>query len=134
MNQPQVYLCSLPLEPPPPPTFLSHSSVLAWRIPWTEEPVWWAIVSWGHKELDMTEQLTHNLNKAIILFPLGCGADIGQYALSMLGSPLIHPTPPLFRNFSSLQNGSSPFKFLCPETLEFFLFLAHFAYPDSLRG
>ena len=25
----------------------THSSILAWRIPWT---------AWGHKELDMTEQ------------------------------------------------------------------------------
>ena len=28
----------------------THSSNLAWRIPWTEEP-------WGHKELDMAEKL-----------------------------------------------------------------------------
>ena len=28
----------------------THSSVLAWRIPWTEEPG----RLWGHKELDMT--------------------------------------------------------------------------------
>ena len=26
----------------------THSSIFAWRIPWTEEPC-------GHKELDMTE-------------------------------------------------------------------------------
>ena len=77
--------------------------------------------SWGHKKLDMTDKLTHNLNKAIILFPLGCGADIGQYALSMLGLPLIHPTPSLFRNFSSL-DGCSPFNFPHPETLEFLNF------------
>ena len=30
----------------------THSSILAWRIPWTEEPG-------GCKELDMTEQLIH---------------------------------------------------------------------------
>ena len=30
----------------------THSSILAWRIPWTEEP-------WGHKESDMTELLIH---------------------------------------------------------------------------
>ena len=30
----------------------THSSILAWRIPGTEEPG-----SWGHKELDTTEQL-----------------------------------------------------------------------------
>ena len=39
----------------------THSSILAWRIPWTEV---WATVHvgyspWGHKESDMTEQLTH---------------------------------------------------------------------------
>ena len=28
-----------------------HSSILAWRIPWTEEPGG----LWGNKELDMTE-------------------------------------------------------------------------------
>ena len=29
----------------------THSSILAWRIPWTVSP-------WGHKELDMTEYLS----------------------------------------------------------------------------
>ena len=27
---------------------VTHSSILAWRIPWTDSP-------WGHKELDMIE-------------------------------------------------------------------------------
>ena len=31
----------------------THSSVLAWRTPWTEEPG--RLQSRGHKELDMTE-------------------------------------------------------------------------------
>ena len=32
----------------------THSSTLAWKIPWTEEPA--GLYSpWGHKELDMTE-------------------------------------------------------------------------------
>ena len=35
----------------------TRSSILAWRIPWTEEPG--EIQSMGHKELDTTEQLTH---------------------------------------------------------------------------
>jgi len=30
----------------------THSSILAWRIPWTEEPGW--AKSMGHKELDTT--------------------------------------------------------------------------------
>ena len=33
-----------------------HCSILAWRIPWTEEPG--GLQSMSLKELDMTEQLT----------------------------------------------------------------------------
>ena len=33
----------------------THSSILAWRIPWTEEPG--GLQSMGHKESDMTEVL-----------------------------------------------------------------------------
>ena len=35
----------------------THSSILAWRIPRTEEPG--GLQSRGHKEWDTTEQLTH---------------------------------------------------------------------------
>ena len=35
----------------------THSSILAWRIPWAEEPGGYS--PWGCRELDMTEQLTH---------------------------------------------------------------------------
>ena len=35
----------------------THSSILAWRIPWTEELG--GLQSMGHKELDMTERLAH---------------------------------------------------------------------------
>ena len=31
----------------------THSSILTWRIPWTEEPDW--LHAMGHKELDTTE-------------------------------------------------------------------------------
>ena len=31
----------------------AHSSILAWRIPWTEEPS--KLQSWDHKELDTAE-------------------------------------------------------------------------------
>ena len=47
----------------------THSSILAWRIPGTEDPGS-NYSTWGHKELDMTEQLTLNYkytyqNKAV---------------------------------------------------------------------
>ena len=35
----------------------THLSILAWRIPWTEEPGWLQFM--GLKELDRTEGLTH---------------------------------------------------------------------------
>ena len=36
----------------------THSSILAWRIPWTDKPG--RLQSSGCKELDMTERLTLN--------------------------------------------------------------------------
>ena len=33
----------------------THSSILAWRIPWTEEPGG-TYSPWGHKALDTTER------------------------------------------------------------------------------
>ena len=37
-----------------------HYSILAWRIPWTEEPG--GLQSMGRKESDLTEQLTLSLS------------------------------------------------------------------------
>ena len=38
----------------------THSSILAWKTPWTEESDWAS--PWGHRESDMTEplSLTHS--------------------------------------------------------------------------
>ena len=36
----------------------THSSILAWEIPWTEKPGG-LYSSWSRKESDMTEQHTH---------------------------------------------------------------------------
>ena len=38
----------------------THSSILAWRTPWTEEPGGYD--PWGHKESDTTEGLTISLS------------------------------------------------------------------------
>ena len=43
---------SLGGEDPLEKTMATHSSILAWRILWTEEPG-------GHRKSDMAEQLTH---------------------------------------------------------------------------
>ena len=47
----QTEIRSLGWEDPLEKGIVTHSSILAWRIPWTEEPDG----PWGHKELDMTE-------------------------------------------------------------------------------
>ena len=46
---------SLAQEDPPEKRKAIHSSILAWRIPWSEEP-------WGHKRSDTTEWLTLSLS------------------------------------------------------------------------
>ena len=42
----------------------THSSILAWKIPWTEDPGWLQFM--GHKELDTTERLSIYSEKTII--------------------------------------------------------------------
>ena len=48
---------SLGWEDPLKKELATHSSILAWRIPWTEEPG--GLQSMGSKESDMTEPLMH---------------------------------------------------------------------------
>ena len=42
----------------------THSNILAWEIPWTEEPG--GLQSTGPKELDTTEQLTVSLSPWLV--------------------------------------------------------------------
>ena len=49
----ETWVQSLGWEDPLEKEVATHSSILAWRIPWTEEPG--GLQSMGHKELDMTE-------------------------------------------------------------------------------
>ena len=44
---------SLGWEDPLEKEMATHSSTLAWKIPWTKEPVGYR--PWGHKESDTTE-------------------------------------------------------------------------------
>ena len=46
----------------------THSSILAWRIPWKEEPG--SLLSMGSEESDMTEQLTCSFSLFVFLFYL----------------------------------------------------------------
>ena len=49
---------SLDREDPLEKEIATHSSILAWKIPWTEEPGRLQYSPWGSKESDMTEQLS----------------------------------------------------------------------------
>ena len=50
----ETWVWSLGWEDPLEKGTATHSSIFAWRTPWTEEPG----SPWGHKESDMTEQLS----------------------------------------------------------------------------
>ena len=65
----------------------THSSILAWRIPWTEEPGGYS--PWGHKESDMTEQLTHTHTQC--LFKVLSGNRLGQWPVDM--GPMLEGNP-----------------------------------------
>ena len=43
----------------------THSSILAWRVPWTKESGGYH--PWERKESDMTELLTHTHLRVIVL-------------------------------------------------------------------
>jgi len=51
----ETWVQSLDWEDPLEEGITNHSSILAWRIPWTEDPGW----------LQSTEQLTHTHNTYI---------------------------------------------------------------------
>ena len=51
----ETWVWSLGQEDPLEKEMATHSSILAWRIPWTEEPVGYS--PRGCKELDTTEGL-----------------------------------------------------------------------------
>ena len=49
----ETWVQSLGWEDPPEKGMATHSSILAWRIPWIESLGGYSL--WGHKESDMTE-------------------------------------------------------------------------------
>ena len=57
----ETWVRSLGREDPLEKDMATHSSILAWRIQWMENPMdggaWVGYSPWGHKELDTTERL-----------------------------------------------------------------------------
>ena len=58
----ETWVPSLGYEDPLEKGMATHSSILTWRIPWTEELVGYS--PWGCKELDTTKQLTLKTSEA----------------------------------------------------------------------
>ena len=58
----ETWVQSLGWEDPLEKEMATQSSILAWRIPWTEEPGE-LYTPWGSKESDMTEQLHFTYSK-----------------------------------------------------------------------
>ena len=61
----ETWVQSLGWEDPLEESMANYSSILACRIPWTEEPG--SLQYWGGKELDMTEQLSAHYFLSIYL-------------------------------------------------------------------
>jgi len=56
----EAWLWSLGQEDPLEKEMATHSSILAWKIPWAEEPG--RLSPWGHKGSDKTEGLNNDNN------------------------------------------------------------------------
>ena len=61
----------------------THSSILAWRIPWIKEPGW--LQTTGHKESDMTEMTGHKKRNAVITTDNKWGKNVcGGWGVGLL--------------------------------------------------
>ena len=72
----ETWVLCLGQEDPLEEEMLTHSSLLAWRIPWTEEPG--GLQSTGSKELDTTKKDAYTLQTVLPLVP----------CIRMTGTPL----------------------------------------------
>ena len=91
----ETWVRSLAWEDPLEKGKATHSSILAWRIPCTEEPG--GLQSMARKESDMTKQLTHTMLfnsgttwSQVLALPPACCVTLGQ-ARSVDCDFSIHP-------------------------------------------
>ena len=80
----ETWVQSLGWEDPLEKGMTTHSSILAWRIPWTEELGGYS--PWGCKELDTTERLTHT--RMCVYIYMYMSVLLSQLILSSL-SPVV---------------------------------------------
>ena len=80
----QLWVQSLGREDPLEKEMANHSSILAWEIPWTEEPE--GLQSMGHKQSDMTEHTDTQTHTHLwcVCVHSPCGPNISPLGLSQL--------------------------------------------------
>ena len=66
----ETWVRSLGREDPLEKEMVTHSSTLAWRIPWTEKPGRLQSMGSGRKELDTTEQLHFHFSSQKFFVPI----------------------------------------------------------------
>ena len=93
----------------------THSSILAWRISWTEEPEGLQFL-WGPAESDTTEHATNykKLEKEIYLLFFGCTT---QHAGSQFPDQGLNPCP--FHQKCGVLITGQPEKFLGPNSFAY---------------
>ena len=93
----------------------THSSILAWEIPWTEELG--GLQSTGHKQLDSTEQLTFSFR--LVAHTYRCVHDqfssvtqlcliLWPHGLQHARPPCLSPTPRVYANSYPLSRWCHP--------------------------
>ena len=63
----------------------SHSSTLARRIPWTEEPVGYSL--WGHKKSDTTERLHFHFSFHALEKEMATHSSVLAWRIPGMGEP-----------------------------------------------
>ena len=61
-----------------------HSSTLAWKIPWMEEP---GGLQWGHKESDTTERLHFHFSPSCIGEGMATHSSVLAWRIPGTGEP-----------------------------------------------
>ena len=70
-------------DPPEEEGMATHSSILAWRIPWAEEPGGYS--PWGRKESDTTERLNTSHLMVVVRTEVGDGRCLAHYPAHTTG-------------------------------------------------
>ena len=84
----------------------THSTILVWRISWTEEPAGYS--PWGHKELDMPEWLALSRRKCAVRNHLALRSQTQKRDLDFPGHAVVK-NPPCNAGDTSLIPGPGRF-------------------------